>query len=390
MAGYTVRTLAQLAAEARGAFVQAVQGTAAKLWPNAWRVESKVLALLGFEMEQRRAWLVRQQFASTADRPWLIRHGFELGLQPDPAQAALGTATAAARLGLPIPAGLQYARGDGVTYTTQAATTAAGGTVSLALEADVAGAAGNAAAGTVLTLVDPDDAPDGFGLTVTVDPGSDGSGLSGGADEEGTEAFRARVLYRKRNPPMGGSGADYAEWVQAAVAGATVYVDSYQNDTRSVWLRFTVLNLPADVDGTSQTAVLQAYIADTSIVVPTAGQIAAAQAYIDERDADGNSVRRPVTARFFIDPLDRVPVDIVIADLSPMTAAVMQAVELEIASVFLDRVQPGRPSADFVLSASWIDEAISRATGEDSHRLLMDDLTFTAGQLPVLGSIEYR
>ena len=96
MAGYTVRTLAQLAAEAKGAFVQSVQGTAAKLWPGAWRVESKVMALVGFEMEQRRAWLVRQQFASTADRPWLIRHGFELGLQPDAAVAAPAAAPDAA------------------------------------------------------------------------------------------------------------------------------------------------------------------------------------------------------------------------------------------------------------------------------------------------------
>lgn len=384
MAGYTVRTLAQLAAEARGAFVQAVQGTAAKLWPNAWRVESKVLALVGFEMEQRRAWLVRQLFASTADRVWLIRHGFELGLQPNPAAAALGTATAPAAPGVAVPAGLQYARGDGVTFTTQAAATSSGNSASLVLEADVAGAAGNTAPGALLTLVDPDDAPAGLGLTVTVDPGADDAGLSGGADEEDTEAFRARVLYRKRNPPQGGAAADYAEWVQAAVSGATAYVDSYLNNDRAVWVQFTVLNLPDGVDAANPAAVLGAYIADTSIVVPTAGQIAAAQAYIDDLD------RRPVTARAFVSAPERVPVAVVIADLLPMNATVIQAVELEIASVFLDRVRPGKPSGDFVLSASWINEAISRATGEDSHRLLMDDLTFTAGQLAVLGSIVYQ
>lgn len=390
MAGYTIRSLAQLAAEATGAFVQSVHGTATKLWPNVWRVESKVLALIGFEMEQRRAWLVKQLFASTADRVWLIRHGFELGLTFDPAMVALGSGTGPAAPGLIVPAGLQYARGDGALFNVVAAANASGNSVTLDLEADTPGAAGNTEAGTSLSLVNPDDAPTGTPVTLAVTAAADGTGLSGGADEEGLESFRAKVLYRKRNPPMGGSGADYAEWVQAAVAGATVYIDSFENDSRAVWVRFTVLNLPADVDGSSATAVLQAYIADTSIVIPTAGQIAAAQAYIDERDASGNSVRRPVTARFFIDALERVPVDIVIADLSPITTTVMQAIELEIASVFLDRAQPGRPSADFVLSASWINEAISRATGEDSHRLLMDDLTFTAGQLPVLGSIAYQ
>ncbi len=204
MAGYTIRSLAQLAAEATGAFVQSVQGTATKLWPNVWRIESKVLALIGFEMEQRRAWLVRQLFASTADRVWLIRHGFEYGLQPTPASTAMGTASAAAAAGTVVPAGLQYARGDGTTYSTVARATASGTSVSLALEADVAGSAGNTSAGMILTLVNPDDAPLGLGKTCTVDSAEDGTGLSGGSDEQDLEAFRAEVLYRKRNPPQGG------------------------------------------------------------------------------------------------------------------------------------------------------------------------------------------
>lgn len=366
MAGYTVRTLAQLAAEAKSAFVQSVQGTAVKLWPNVWRVESKVLALVGFELEQRRAWLVRQQFASTAERLWLIRHGFELGLQPDPAQAALGTATAAAAAGAVVPAGLQYARGDGVTFTTQASVAATGGAVSLVLEADVAGAAGNTAPGTLLALLDPDDAPEGLGLTVAVDPGADGSGLSGGADEEETEAFRARVLYRKRNPPQGGSIPDYVAWVLAAVpTAAQVFVDSFQNDARSVWVQFTVADQPNGI--------------------PTEGQVAQAQAYVDD------PIRRPITARVFVSAPEPVPQAIVIGGLTPDTGDIRAAIEVELAATYADRAQPGTPSADFLFSASWLDEAISRATGEDRHRRVspVADQTFTVGTMPVLGSIEY-
>ena len=399
MAGYSVRSLVDLSQTARKYFTQSIDGAIASVWANTFTVLVKVLALIGQGLELRRAWLVRQLFASTAERVWLIRHGFELSLQPDPAEAALGTATAPCRPGVTAPAGLQYARGDGVTFTTQVAATATGNSVSLVLEADVAGAAGNCPAGTQLTLVSPDDAPDGMATTCTVDAASDGTGLTGGADEEQTETFRARVLYRKRNPPMGGAGADYAEWIQAAVAGAIPYIDSFSNDSRAVWVRFLVRNLPAGVDPSNPAAVLSTYVASQGgICIPTAGQIAQAKAYIDERDASGNSVRRPVTARFFIDPPERVPVAIVTADLSPRTADVIQAVELEIAAMFLDRAQVGRPthpgeaSGDFVLSASWIDEAISRATGEDSHRLLSPagDLTFTAGQLPVLGSIDHQ
>lgn len=371
MAGYTIRSLAQLAAEATSAFVQSVQGTATKLWPNVWRIESKVLALIGFEMEQRRAWLVRQLFASTADRVWLIRHGFEYGLQPEPASTAIGTATAAANPGTVVPIGLQYARGDGATYSTVASVSATGNSISVELEADDASAASDTPAGTTLTLVNPDDAPVGLAKVCVVDAAADGTGLSGGADEQDIETFRAQVLYRKRNPPQGGAGVDYAQWVQAAVPNVlAVYVDSFQNDSRSVWVQFTVSDQPNGI--------------------PSEGQVAAAQAYIDE-SGDAGPVRRPVTARAFVSRSNPVPVDVVIGGLAPDTMDVRLAIEAEIAATFVDRARPGKPSAPFRFSVSWLNEAISRATGEDSHRLVSptSDLVFASGQLPVPGSIAY-
>ncbi len=366
MAGYSVRSLVDLSQAARKYFTQSIDGAIADVWANTFTVLAKVLALVGQSIELRRAWLVRQLFASTADRAWLIRHGFELALQPDPGAAALGTATAAARPGLIAPIGLQYTRGDGATYTTQAPTTATGNGVELVLEADVPGAAGDCPAGTQLTLVSPDDAPDGMATTCLVDAAIDGTGLSGGADAEDLESFRARVLYRKRNPPQGGSIPDYVAWVLAAVPTASaVYVDSFANDSRSVWVQFTV--------------------SDQTNGIPSAGQVAQAQAYVDD------PIRRPVTARVFVSASNPRAVDVVIGGLSPDTADIRASIEAEIRATFLDRARPGLPSAPFAFSASWIDEAISRATGEDRHRRVapLVDLFFTAGDLPVLGTIAY-
>ncbi|MET3486204.1 baseplate J/gp47 family protein [Methylobacterium sp. 1973] len=316
---------------------------------------------------------------------WLVRHGFELGLQPDPASPATGSATAAAAPNTIVPAGLQYVRADGVTYSTVATATSGGNSVSIAVEADVGAAAGDAPAGTVLTLVNPDDAPIGLATTCAVDAASDGTGLSGGADEESTESFRARVLFRKSNPPQGGAAADYAEWVQAAVPGATVYVDRYVSNAGSVWIQFTVLNLPAGLDPTNATAVLQAYVANPAIVIPSPGQVAAAQAYV------ADPVRRPVTAEPVVTAPTPIPVNVVIGKLYPDTIYTRAAVAAELAAVFLDRARPGTPTTSFVLSASWLNEAISRATGEDSHALVSPgDLIFTAGQYPVLGTITYQ
>jgi uncharacterized phage protein gp47/JayE len=367
MAGYSVRSLAELSQAARKYFTQSLDGAIASVWANTFTVLAKVLALIGQGLELRRKWLVRQIFASTADRAWLIRHGFEYGLQPGAAAAAFGSGSGPAVPNLKIPAGLQYVRADGAVFNVIAAVAATGATVSLDLEADVAGEAGNTDAGTSLALSDPDDAPAGTPLTLTVDAAADGTGLSGGLDEQDIEAFRAEVLYRKRNPPQGGSAADYTAWVLAAVPTAVaVFVDSFQNDSRSVWVQFTVSDQPNGI--------------------PTAGQVAAAQAYVSD------PIRRPITARVFVSASVPLPVPVVISSLSPDTPDVRAAIDAEIAAVFLDRGAPGTPSTPFVLSASWIDEAISRATGEDSHDLVSPatDLTFTAGQLPVPGVTSYQ
>lgn len=363
MAGYVVRSLAELAAEAKGAFVQAVQGTASKLLPNVWRVESKVLSLLGFEMEQRRAWLYDQIFASRADAVWLARHGFELGLTQTPASVAAGTILVQASNGLVVPAGLRFTAGTNAAYTTLAGGTASGNVVALPVEADVAGAAGNLAAGFPLTLIADGIAPAGLGPSAVVDE----AGLGGGAEAETREAFRARILARKRNPPQGGSAFDYGTWAAEALGPGILrraYVDSFANDARSVWLCFTVTD---QLDG-----------------IPTAAQVALVQAYCDD------PVRRPVTARVFALAPIALPVVVAVSGLSPDTHDVRLSVEEEIQATFADRAEVGTSTAA-VFSRSWIDEAISRAVGESRHDLIAPatSVIATAGYLPVLGSVSY-
>src|ERR1700742_3498309 len=108
---YPTVTLASLSAQARQFFTQTIPGAIASVWPNTFTIVAKVLALIGFEIELRRTWLFKQQFASTADPPWLYRHGFELGLGPPTAATpAIGTITVACSPGLPIPQGIQYER----------------------------------------------------------------------------------------------------------------------------------------------------------------------------------------------------------------------------------------------------------------------------------------
>ncbi|GJD65182.1 baseplate J/gp47 family protein [Methylobacterium frigidaeris] len=372
MAGYEIRSLASLSKVARGYFTGAVDGAVAALWANTFTVFAKVLGQLDHLHDLRRAWLFKQIFASSADELWLTRHGFELGLSRAPGAPAFGQVSLPAPTGVLVPAGLSFTRGDGVAYTSLTGGTARAGLVTVYVEADLAGAAGNASIGTSLALSPDSPAPDGVGDTATVVAGDTGeAGLSGGIEAETLEAFRARVLARKRNPPHGGSALDYAQWLREAIPNAAgVWVDSFSNDTRSVWVAFTVVDDPDA--GTSR--------------LPTPGEIAVAQAYLDD------PLRRPVTARVFVAGLIPIPVPLLIAGLDPDRPETRAAIAAEVAAVFADRAEPGKPTqGPFSLSRSWLDEAVSRATGEDRHRLTSPaaDLVFGAGEYPVLGTISY-
>ena len=83
-------------------------------------------------------------------------------------------------------------------------------------------------------------------------------------------------------------------------------------------------------------------------------------------------------------------IDVEIGALAPDTPDIRNAIQVELAAEFTDRAQAGTPSTPFTFWRSWIDEAISRATGEDSHDLIAPaDTTAFALFLPVLGTVTF-
>ncbi len=75
------------------------------------------------------------------------------------------------------------------------------------MQAEEAGVAGNLAAGAVLTLLSP---LPGTGSTGAVTE----SGITGGADIESIAELLDRLLYVRRNPPVGGALHDYVIWAR--------------------------------------------------------------------------------------------------------------------------------------------------------------------------------
>ncbi len=59
--------------------------------------------------------------------------------------------------------------------------------------------------------------------------------------------------------------------------------------------------------------------------------------------------------------------------------------------MYLGRCKPGVAGEPFTLYRSWIDEAISTATGEVSHTLVTPsgNITLTGGEYPTPGTVSY-
>ncbi|MGG5040810.1 phage baseplate assembly protein V [Escherichia coli] len=81
------------------------------------------------------------------------------------------------------------------------------GEVTVIVQAEEAGVAGNLAAGSVLTLLSPLPGTGSTGAVVN-------SGITGGADIESIAELLDRLLYVRRNPPVGGALHDYVIWAR--------------------------------------------------------------------------------------------------------------------------------------------------------------------------------
>lgn len=300
-------------------------------------------------------WLSRQLFPATAEREYLLQQAAFYGITPIPATFASGDLTATGTDTSVIPAGTVLVRDDGFTYETTAEATISGGTATVNAQASFAGADGNLAAGETLTLETPIA---GVNSTLTVAAG----GITGGNDEETTEALRSRFELRLQEPPAGGSDQDYVAW-SLEVAGVTrAWVYRHEDGLGTVVVRFVR-------DG------------DASIF-PDAAEVAEVQ---DKLDSE-----RPVTAEVTAASPVQLDVDMTIS-ITPDTSTVRAAVEAELEDMFERVAEPGDGAGRGTIKLSQILVAIGVASGVEDFTLTspVADVVPGVGELPVLGTITW-
>jgi uncharacterized phage protein gp47/JayE len=291
-------------------------------------------------------------FAATADDDHVREQAADYGLTPNPATFASGPVTVTGVNDTPIIAGTVLQRSDQATFTTSADATITGGTATLEVTADLAGSAGNTAVGSSLSFVSP---VSGVSSSGTV---AGEAGIAGGNDEESIDSLRARLQFRKRNPPQGGSEADYELWMGQALTGVTrSWVIPGWDGAGSVGLGFVF-------DGRDD-------------IIPTDDDLAAMDAYVD--------ALRPVTAR----QVAFAPIPSVInpvLTISPDTPTIRAAVQAELADLIL---REGTAEGGTIL-LTHIEGAIETAAGVNDYVLTSPaaNVVTAVGHLPVFGDVE--
>jgi len=295
-------------------------------------------------------WVSRQLIYDTADAEILKRWASIWGINQKAATPAIGTVLFTGSNGATIPAGSVLVAYDGILYETDAAVTIASGTAMANITAIDAALAGNRLSGQTLTLQSP---------IVAVNAGAVASALTGGTDIEDDDSLRDRLLFRIKNPPQGGSKADYEAWALAVPGVTRAFVYPLEMGAGTVTVRFMM-------DDTYSNGI------------PLSGDVTAVANYIEPI--------RPVTASVVVVAPVAVPLNFTIAGLSPSNVTVKAAIDAELKDLIVRSAVPGG-----TLFISHIREAISRAAGEVDHSLTTPsaNVTNTTGNISTMGTITW-
>lgn len=321
---WTKPSLSELIARVESDFSTKFFGTAATLRRSVLKVLSRVWAGLVYLLHLYLDWIYNQCFIHLADDDQLDRHGQEVGVFRKPAAFANGPVTFTGTAGTIIPQGTLVQTTDRVEYQTTADVTLdTAGTASATLTAILAGASGNQDSGTVFELVSPIT---GANTAVTAS-----AAISEGADRESAEEYRARLLYRKRNPPQGGADADYVAWATSVSPVTDCWVFPQFPEANSVSLRVANYNTSPPVLSGSEVQDVVDYVTDRT--------------------------RRPVTADVRVKSVTPSYITVK-AKINPLNSTTKAAADTELVDYFR---REGIPAATLIRSQ--VQNALSSATG---------------------------
>lgn len=296
------------------------------------RVLAKVFAGIVYSTYGYLQWAAKQAFPDSAEIDYLDRWASIWGIQRKPPSFASGDIEVTGEVGTGLLSGSRFVADTGIEYETTAGVTltldsgTGRGAATVEVEAISSGEAGNAAASSPLTLIEPVAGMDATALVAT-------GGLAGGADVEDDVDLRSRILARIQAPPQGGTESDYVAWAREVSGVTRAWAYELYDGPGTVGLTFVCDDL-ADI-------------------IPSAQMVADVAAYIE--------TKRPLCAVVTVFAPTEVEIDFTI-EVSPDTPEVRASIEAALAAFIVGTAEPGT-----TIALSQISEVISGAAGESWH-----------------------
>lgn len=309
------------------------------------------------DLYDHQSWIKDQIIPSPkSEDDTIIQEAAYEGVIRKQASFALGPATFTSTA--PLTADTRMQSDSNQVYSVTASGPVIDGRVTVIIKAEDAGVAGNLQEGDVLTLLSP---VPGTGSTGQVASG----GITGGADIEPVSELLDRLLYRKRNPPVGGALHDYVIWARemAGVSRAWAW---------DMWHGPCTVGLAWLYDGRED-------------ILPTAADLTAMEHYLfrHKDPASGQYVGKPGGIEVWpvMLTLKTVPLSI---RLTPDSDATRKAVQTSLLTL-QKTIAPGQP-----LPVSSLRTAIGIAAGVTDYLLnVTADITCDVDELVTLGEITW-
>lgn len=354
MSNFKKPTLQELRNRAIADLNTYLKGADANLRRRVLNVFAIIFAAMGDEVLRRVDYLLKQLFIQDADPEYLVKHGQTRRFPRKMPTKADGNAVFSATPGSIVPKGTSFRRSDNVLYTsTIEALTNAEGVLIIHLAANNTGKDGNAAPGTIISLVSPV-------AGVSMQGKADSLGITGGSDIEDIEDYRERLLFFVRNPPTGGSKTDYEIWARQVPGVTRAWCYPTESGPGTVTVRFMM-------DDTYDDGI------------PQAGDVKRVRDYID--------ALQPATATVYIEAPIPDPLDVVFESLDPMGTEEQAAITGQLKSlVQSSSIKPGGE-----IKLSKIRGAISNATGNEDFVLSSptENIVMAKGHITTLGTITF-
>lgn len=189
-------------------------------------------------------WISRQIVPHLADDEILLLFCQFWGIQRKMASIASGQLMLTVRGDAAITAGTQWQTDSGLIIECTQSILLRAGTTAVEVVAIEEGAAGNISGGTEFELISPVANVESKAVLSV-------AGMMGGADIEGIDSLRARLLFRVQYPPSGGNKWDYIRWAREC-AGVTrawcIPAPMYCNYVTVVFVLDEQINIVPTVD----------------------------------------------------------------------------------------------------------------------------------------------